>query len=66
MKFSDGVKALVVIHGKRKLCSNSMHVYEFLYDNGIEHELAEDAQRWAELACIDESYNEEEFDVYMK
>ena len=66
MRFTDGVKALVVIHGKEKLCSDSMQVYDFLHDNGIEHELAADAQGWTELACIDETYNETEFDIYMQ
>lgn len=66
MEFTDGVKALVVIHGKKRLCNDSMQVYDFLYDNGIEHELAMDAQCWTELACVDESYNEEEFDIYME
>lgn len=43
-----------------------MDVYYFLTDNGIEHELAADAQGWSELACVDETYNEEEFDIYME
>ena len=66
MNFTDGVVALVVIHGKKKICDNSTQVYYFLYDNGIEHELAADAQSWTELACVDETYNEEEFDIYMQ
>ena len=66
MDFTNGVRALVVIHNKKKLCKGSYEVYEFLLDNGIEHDLAADAQGWTELACVDESYNEEEFDVYMQ
>lgn len=66
MEYTDGVKALVVIHGKKKMCRNSYQVYEFLYDNGIDHELASDAQGWTELACINETYNEVEFDIYMQ
>lgn len=66
MKFTDGVKALVVIGGKEKLCDDSMEAYYFLYNNGIEHVLATDAQRWTELACASETYNEEDFDIYMQ
>lgn len=66
MKFTDGVKALVVIGGKKNLCSDSMEVYYFLYDNGIEHDLAADAQGWAKFACVNETYNEKEFDIYMQ
>lgn len=66
MEFSNGVIALVVIGGKEKICSDSMQVYDFLHTNGINHELAADAQGWTELACTDETYNEEEFDIYME
>lgn len=61
-----GAKALVVIGSKKRICTNSMDIYYFLTDNGIEHELAADAQGWSELACVDETYNEEEFDIYME
>lgn len=60
------IKALVVIGSKKRICTDSMDVYYFLTDNGIEHELAADAQGWSELACVDETYNEEEFDIYME
>lgn len=66
MRYTYGVMALVAIHGKRKLCNNSGAVYDFLLDNGIAHELAQDASAWTELACVDETYNEDEFDVYMQ
>lgn len=66
MKFTDGVKALVVIGGKKKICYHSMQVYDFLHTNGIEHELAADAQGWTELAGAEETYNEEDFDIYMQ
>lgn len=66
MEFTDNVKALVVIDSKKRLCSDSMQVYNFLSDNGVEHELAADAQGWTELACMDETYNEVNFDIYMQ
>lgn len=66
MEFTDGVKALVVIGGKKKICYDSMQVYDFLHNNGIEHTLAVDAQGWTELACINDTYNEEDFDIYMQ
>lgn len=66
MEFTNGIKALVVIGRKKKLCDDSMQVYDFLYNNRIEHTLAVDAQGWTELACADETYNEEDFDIYMQ
>ena len=66
MDFTDGVNALVVFGGKEKLCDNSYDVYYFLHKNGVEHEHAADAQGWAELAGAGETYNEEDFDIYME
>lgn len=66
MDFTNGVKALVVFGGKEKLCDDSYDVYYFLCRNGIKHELAADAQSWTELACAGETYNEEDFDIYME
>lgn len=60
------MRALVVIGGKKKICSSSMQVYDFLTDHGISHELASDAQGWTELADPDETYNEVNFDIYME
>lgn len=36
MEFTNGIKALVVIGRKKKLCDDSMQVYDFLYNNRIE------------------------------
>lgn len=66
MEFTDDVKALVVIGSKKRLCSDSMQVYNFLSNNGVEHELAADAQGWTELAYADETYSEIDFDIYMQ
>lgn len=66
MKFTNGVKALVVIGAKKRKCTHSMDVYYFLTENGVEHELAADAQGWTELATEGETYNEEDFDIYME
>ena len=41
-------------------------VFDTLYNNGIEEEKAIDCASWCELACDGESYNEEDFDVYVE
>lgn len=41
-------------------------VFDALYCNGIEEEKAIDCASWCELAVDGETYNEEEFDVYVE
>lgn len=41
-------------------------VFDVLYRNGIEDEKAIDCASWCELAVDGETYNEEEFDVYVE
>lgn len=65
MNFKDGVVAIVVIRGKKKICNNSQAVYELLCNYGIPHEISQNASSWTELAVVDETYNEDEFDIYM-
>lgn len=66
MEFTNGVMALVVMGNEKKFCKNSNEVYEFLDDRWIDEESAMDAQAWTELACVGETYNETEFDIYME
>ena len=66
MNFTDGVVALVVIRGKRNICTNSESVYDLLTDNGISHEISVDASGWTELAHVEELCDEEEFDIFMQ
>lgn len=69
------MKAKVVIHNKgghgRTFNAPSgyeMHdkVFDYLYDNGIDELKAIECASWCELACDGESFNEEEFDVYIE
>lgn len=41
-------------------------VYSVLEKHGIDTETASDCACWCELATIGESYNEENFDVYIE
>lgn len=41
-------------------------VYEILTKNGINDEAAIDCASWCELACDNESYNTDLFDVYVE
>ena len=59
------MNALLVIGNKKKLCSNSTEVYDFLINNDISVYLASDARCWYESASIDESYSEVDFDIYI-
>lgn len=41
-------------------------IYETLTKHGIDEEIAIDCASWCELATDGESYNEENFDVYLE
>ena len=41
-------------------------VYDTLTKHGIDEEIAIDCASWCELAADGESYNEENFDVYLE
>lgn len=47
-------------------CELHDKVFETLCSNGIEEEKATDCANWCKLAEDQESYNEEDFDVYME
>lgn len=66
MELKNGVSALVVLGGKKIICKNSMKVYCFLIENGIEIDLAADAKKWTESAYSNETYSEQKFDIYME
>lgn len=66
MEFKNGAIVLVVLGGKKIICKNSMQVYFFLIENGIEVDLAADAKKWTESANANETYNEQSFDIYME
>lgn len=66
MTFQDGVVSIIVIRGNKTICNNSEAVYELLADNGISHVLSQNASSWTELASSGETYNEDEFDIYMQ
>lgn len=66
MEFTDGVKAVVVAKGRKKICNNSEQVFDYLIKMDIPHELSVDASSWTELASVGETYNETDFDIYME
>lgn len=41
-------------------------VFDLLYMNNIEEFTCIEAASWCELACDGETYNEEEFDIYVE
>lgn len=41
-------------------------IFEILTGNGIDAETAVDCASWCEIADPDDSYNEEDFDVYVE
>lgn len=66
MDFKNRVKALVVFGRTKRFYYSPFQVYDFLIKNGVAWELAFDAQAWAQTADIGETYNEEDFDIYME
>lgn len=71
------MKVELVIHKNNKkpqtyhyTASNgyNMHdkVFDALYRNNIEEFTCIEAASWCELACDGETYNEEEFDIYVE
>lgn len=65
------VKAHIVYNTKRHFgvlidSQDEDRIYDNLTANGIEHELAADAAAWCSLADLEESYNEELFDIYIE
>lgn len=63
MDLTNGAKALVSVHNKERICSDSNQIYDFLMNNGIKHQYAVNAQIWAELAYADEIYSTKEFQI---
>lgn len=55
----------IVMHVKNTRDINPC-VYDALTDHGVDDELAIDCACWCELADYGDSYNEENFDVYIE
>ena len=70
MRFSDGVYARVEFNTESKGYRKTLFTAysEYLYDDleyDFDHEVAADASSWAEVACIGEKYEHEEFIIEM-
>lgn len=68
------MKIIIVIHNPHKAITRIAHsagdinnkVYETLTKYGIDEIKAIDCANWCELASYGESYNEDNFDVYIE
>lgn len=55
-----------ITHYESDMNEINAKVYNTLTKYGIEEEKAIDCASWCELACDGESYNEDDFDVYVE
>lgn len=66
MMFKNGIEAIVCIHDEKKTFFNTTDMCEFLNEHFVEDNVIDTVQKWAESASENDSYHDEEFDIYMK
>ena len=66
MRFSRGVYALVLFKDGRQsgYFADSRSIYDRLIDD-FAHDIAAEAEGWAEMACVGDVYEEDEFIIEM-
>lgn len=67
MKFSNGVYAQVTLKecvGKSHHFYDSRSIYDLLIDY-FDHNTAAEAEGWAELACVGDWYETDDFEIEM-